>query len=189
MGDYSDQLAGDVCDILLGQLPLLSPGGRNANRRLELRHPKLRPEILHRITLPELTQALLPQALAALHGSILQLRLVLQHSDDLWHDLPHHFVDILLAQRARGLSVSGISDCRVRLLCLSQDLRQRWHQLPYHLAHVLLRKLALLLAAPLRLLLLAPTLMLPAPSGVVSKGSEGRLPAILAVLLAIGCLP
>src|SRR6266849_7165785 len=85
LGDYSDQLAGDVRDILLGQLPLLSPGGRSAKRRLELRHAKLRPEILHRITLPELTQALLPQALAALHGSILQLRLVLQHSDDLWH--------------------------------------------------------------------------------------------------------
>src|SRR5260370_40061683 len=123
LGDYSDQLAGDICDILLGQLPLLSPGGRNAKRRLELRHPKLRPEILHRITLPELTQALLPQALAALHGSILQLRLVLQHSDDLWHDLPHHFVDILLAQRARRLAVSGVSDRRVLLLCLSHALR------------------------------------------------------------------
>jgi hypothetical protein len=128
LGDYSDQLTGDVRDILLGQLPLLSPGGRSAKRRLELRHAKLRPEILHRITLPELTQALLPQALlpqalAALHGSILQLRLVLQHSDDLWHDLPHHFVDILLAQRARRLAVSGVSDRRVLWLCLSQDLR------------------------------------------------------------------
>jgi hypothetical protein len=83
------------------------------------------------------------------------LRLTLQCSDNLWHDwqnLPHHFVHILLAELARCLSVSGISDCRMRRLCLSQDLRQDWHQLAYHLAYVLLRKLALLLTAPLRLL-------------------------------------
>ncbi len=103
-----------------------------------------------------------------------------------------------------------MSDCRVRLLCLSQDLRQRRHQLPNHLTHVLLRKLALLLAAPLRLLLLAAPLrllLLAAPLRLLLLAAPLRLllltaplrllqtaplrlllTAILAVLLAVSCL-
>src|SRR5260370_8462971 len=129
LGNHPDELAGNVRDILLRQLPLLlAPAGRSAERRLELWHSKLRPEILRRIAQTKLTQAG-----AALHGSVLQLRLALQHSDNLWHDgqyLPHHFVHILLAEQARRLAVGGISDCRVRGLCLSQYLRQGPHQLP-----------------------------------------------------------
>ena len=119
-----------------------------------------------------------------MHGGVLQLRLALQRSNQ---ELPHHFIHILLAQLARRLSVGGISYCRVRLLCLSQDLRQHWHQLANHLAYVLLRKLALLLTAPLRLLHLAPPLglRLRAPSGVVSNAHR----RLTAILLAIGCLP
>jgi len=33
-----------------------------------------------------LAEALLTEALPTQHGGVLQLRLVLQHSDDLWHD-------------------------------------------------------------------------------------------------------
>jgi len=108
---------------------------------------------------------------------------LLQHSDDLRHDrqeLPYHFIDILLAEQSRRLAVGGISDSSVRGLCLRQDLRQCRHQLTHHFAHVLLRKLPLLLATPLRLLLLAPALRL----SLVSKPTKGRLAAILAVLLA-----
>src|SRR6266849_7534688 len=81
LGDHPDKLTRDIRDILLGQLPLLSPSGRSAERRLELRPSKLRAEVLQRISLPELTQAILTQALltealltealAALHGRIL----------------------------------------------------------------------------------------------------------------------
>src|SRR6266849_10198304 len=81
LGDHPDKLARNIRDILLGQLPLLSPSGRSAERRLELRPSKLRAEVLQRISLPELTQAILTQALltealltealAALHGRIL----------------------------------------------------------------------------------------------------------------------
>src|SRR6266849_7158424 len=71
LGDHPDKLTRDLRDILLGQLPLLlSPGGRSAERRLVLRRSKLRAEVLQRITLPELTQAILTQAEAALHGRI-----------------------------------------------------------------------------------------------------------------------
>src|SRR5882724_4807043 len=84
LGNHPDQLTGNVRDILLCQLPLLSPAGRRAERRLELRDsklcPEVLPEILSRITEPELTEA------AAMHRSVLQLRLALQHSDDLRHD-------------------------------------------------------------------------------------------------------
>ncbi len=61
LGNHPDQLTGNVRDILLCQLPLLSPGTRSAERRLELRNSKLRsealPEVLRRIAEPELTQA------------------------------------------------------------------------------------------------------------------------------------
>ena len=59
-----------------------------------------------------LAEALLTEALPAQHGGVLQLRLVLQHSDDLWHDrqqLPHHFVDILLAQLPRRLAEGRVT--------------------------------------------------------------------------------
>jgi len=57
-----------------------------------LRNSKLRPEVLRGIAESELTETV-----AALHRGVLQLRLALQHSDDLRHDgqdLPHHFIDI-----------------------------------------------------------------------------------------------
>ncbi len=195
--DDADQLAGDVSNILLCQLPrLLSPAARCAECRLELRYAELRPEVLGRIALAELTQAaeaLLAEALSALHGRVLQLRLVLQHPDDLRYDredLSHHFVDILLAQLPRRLAERGISDRGVRLLRLGQNLRQDRHQLPYHFTHILLRKLALLLSTPPGLLLLTEALLtealgLPAPSRVISKGTDRRLTTVLAVLLAI----
>src|SRR5438445_5646702 len=64
LGNHADQLARDVSDVLLGQLSrLLSPGGRGAERGLELRHTKWRPEGLGRMALPELTEAILAQAL------------------------------------------------------------------------------------------------------------------------------
>src|SRR3981081_2761418 len=103
LGNHPDQLTGNVRDILLCQLPLLSPDGRSAERRLELRDSKLGPEalpeVLRRIAESELTQAGLTQTGATLHRSVLQLRLALQHSDDLRHDgqdLPYHFIDVLL---------------------------------------------------------------------------------------------
>jgi hypothetical protein len=69
LGDYPDQLTRDVSDILLAELPLLlAPAARSAERRLELRHSIWRSEILQRVTLPELTEAL---AETALHGRIL----------------------------------------------------------------------------------------------------------------------
>jgi hypothetical protein len=111
-----------------------------------------------------LTKTLLSEALSALHGGILQLRLVLQHSDDLGHDgqqLPDDFVDILLTQLPRRLTKGRVADRPKRLLRLREDLRQRRHQLPYHLIDVLLRKLALTAPlSPLRLLL-TPTLRTP----------------------------
>ena len=195
LGNHADQLARDVSDVLLRQLPLLlSPAGQAAERRLELRRAKWRPETaLAELTLAVLAQALLTQALLtqalltetlpAQHGGVLQLRLVLQHPNDLWHDrqqLADHFVDILLAQLPRCLAECRVADCPVRLLCLRQDLRQRRHQLPYHLIHILLRKLALLLTAPL-----SPLRLLLAPA---ERGDAG-LTAILAVLLAICRLP
>ena len=146
LGNHPDQLTGNVRDILLCQLPLLSPAGRRAERRLELRDSKLCPEILSGSAESELTEA------AAMHRSVLQLRLALQHSDDLRHDgqeLPYHFIDILLAEQSRRLTVGGISDSSVRRLCLRQDLGQGGHQLTHHFTHILLRKLTLLLAAPL----------------------------------------
>ena len=151
-------MTGNVRDILLRQLPLLSPGTRSAERRLELRNSKLRPEVLPEV-LRRIAESELTETVAALHRGVLQLRLALQHSDDLRHDgqeLPYHFIDILLAEQSRRLAVGGISDSSVRGLRLGQDLRQSGHQLTHHFAHVLLRKLALLLATPLRLLLLAP---------------------------------
>src|SRR6266567_4550326 len=61
LGNHSDQLTGNVRDILLCQLPLLSKGGRSAKRRLELRDaklgPEVLPEILRGIAKPELTEA------------------------------------------------------------------------------------------------------------------------------------
>src|SRR5712671_976714 len=193
LGDHPDQLTRNVRDILLCQLPLLSPAGRRAERRLELRDSKLctevLPEILSGSAVSELTEAA-----AALHRCVLQLRLALQHSDDLRHDgqeLPYHFIDILLAEQSRRLAVGGISASSVRRLCLRQDLRQGGHQLTHHLPHILLRKLTLLLAAPLRLLLLAPalgSLGLRTPPGAGSIPTDGWLAAILAVLLAKGCL-
>src|SRR5712671_6114733 len=188
LGDHPDQLTRNVRDILLCQLPLLSPAGRRAERRLELRDSKLCPEVLPEI-LSGSAESELTEAAAALHRGVLQLRLALQHSDDLRHDrqdLPYHFIDILLAEQSRRLAVGGISDSRLRGLCLSQDVRQGGHQLAHHFAHVLLRKLALLRATPLRLLLLAPTL--GTSLGAVSKPADGRLAAILAVRLAEGCL-
>jgi len=138
-----------------------------------------------------LAEPLLTEALPALHSGVLQLRLVLQHSDDLRYDrqeLPDHFVDILLTQLSRRLAKGRVADRPVRLLCLGQNLRQRRHQLPYHLIHILRRKLALLTAPllpPLRLLL-APALMrLRAPSCAGSRGTECGLTAILAVLLLL----
>src|SRR5205085_10961810 len=104
-------LARDVSDILLRQLPLLlSPAGQAAERRLELRRAKRRPEtalaeltlailaeaILAQTLLTEallaqayLTQALLTEAfltetLPAQQGRVLQLRLVLLHPNVLW---------------------------------------------------------------------------------------------------------
>jgi hypothetical protein len=159
---------------------------------LELRDsklcPKVLPEILSGSAESELTEA------AAMHRSVLQLRLALQHSDDLRHDgqeLPYHFIDILLAEQSRRLAVGGISDSSVRRLCLRQDLGQSGYQLPHHFTHILLRKLTLLLATPLRLLLLAPALSLGlrTPPGAGSMPADGWLTAILAVLLAKGCLP
>src|SRR5258706_3966591 len=67
--DHPDQLARNVSDILLCQLPLvLPPSGRGAEGRLDLRpaRSKFRPEALRRIALSELTQAG-----AALHGGVL----------------------------------------------------------------------------------------------------------------------
>src|SRR5260221_1940173 len=62
--NHADKLACDISDILLRQLPLLlSPAGRGAERRLELRHAKLAAEVLQRVALAELTQA----QTAALH--------------------------------------------------------------------------------------------------------------------------
>src|SRR5882762_5132612 len=188
LGNHPDQLTGNVRDILLCQLPLLSPGTRSAERRLELRDSKLRPEALPEV-LRRIAEAELTEASAALHRGMLQLRLALKHSDDLRHDgqdLPHHFIDILLTEQTRRLTVSGISDSSVRRLCLSQDLRQGRYELAHHFAHVLLRKLTLLRATPLRLLLLAPAL--GTSLGAVSKPADGRLAAILAVRLAEGCL-
>src|SRR5882762_7666993 len=81
--NHADKLARDISDILLRQLPLLlSPAGRGAERRLELRHAKLPAEVLQRVALAELTEA----QTAALHGRILQLWLALQHSHDLRDD-------------------------------------------------------------------------------------------------------
>jgi len=69
LGDHPDQLTRDVRDILLAELPLLlAPAALSAERRLELRRSILRSEILQRVTLPELTEAL---AETALHGRIL----------------------------------------------------------------------------------------------------------------------
>src|SRR5258708_103195 len=172
LGNDADKLPRDVSDILLAKLALWLPSKtRHAERRLELR-PKL--------LLPERRQA-------ALQRGILQLRLALQHADDLRHDrqdLFHHFIHILLAQQARRLAVGGISKCCVRLLCLSENLRQDRQQLPHDFADVLLRKLPLLLAPPLRLLLPQP-LRLGAPS----KRTDGRLlSTVLTILLAIGRL-
>src|SRR5205823_1559829 len=73
-----------------------------------------------------------------------------------------------------------VADRSVWLLGLRQDLRQRRHQLPYHLIYILLRKLALLLAAPL-----SPLRLLLAPA----EGADAGLTAILAVLLAVCRLP
>lgn len=141
LGNYTDQLTSNVSDILLCQLPLLSPAGRSAERGLELRGSKLCPEALpenlSRSAVSELTEAR-----AAVHRSVLQLRLALQHSDDLRHDgqqLPYHFIDVLLAEHSRRLAVGGISDSSIGRLCLRQDLRQSGHQLTHHFAHVLLR--------------------------------------------------
>ena len=70
-----------------------------------------------------LAEALLANALltkskaATLHRPVLRLRLALQHSHDLRHDrqdLSHHFIDILLAQLAWHLAVSGVSHCSMR---------------------------------------------------------------------------
>ncbi len=94
--DHADQLSGNVGDILLCQLPLLlAKASHTAERRLELRRAKLRTEALRGIAQSELTQAG-----TALHGGILELRLTLQHPDNLGHDgqdLPHHFTHVLLA--------------------------------------------------------------------------------------------
>ena len=79
-----------------------------------------------------------------------------------------------------------MADSPVWLLCLRQDLRQRRHQLPYHLIHILLRKLALLLTAPLSPLRL---LLAPALGCIVSERADAGLTAILAVWLAICRLP
>ena len=73
LGDHPDQLTRDISDILLAELPLLlaqvlAKAARTTERRLELRHSMLRSEILQRVTLPELTEAL---AETALHGRIL----------------------------------------------------------------------------------------------------------------------
>src|SRR4051812_33719807 len=131
-----------------------------------------------------LTEALLTQTLPAMHGGVLQLRLVLQHSNDLRHDrqqLADHFVHILLTQLSWRLTEGRVADRPVRLLRLRQDLRQRRHQLPNHLIDVVLRKLALLLTAPLSplRLLLAPALRLRAPSDIISGAAERRLATIL----------
>src|ERR1700722_4567249 len=108
LGNYPDQLAGDVSDILLGQLPLLlAPAKGSAERRLELRPTKRRSEILQRVAQRELAKTLLAKTLlaiallaeaslanallakskaAAFHRPVLRLRLALQHSHDLRHD-------------------------------------------------------------------------------------------------------
>jgi len=99
--DHADQLSGDVGNILLCQLPLLlAKGPWTAERRLELRRAELRTEALRGIAKSELTLAELTLAEAALHGGVLELRLALQHPDNLGHDghdLPHHFIHVLLA--------------------------------------------------------------------------------------------
>ena len=66
LGNHADQLARDVSDVLLRQLPLLSPAGQAAERRLELRRAKWRPEAaLAELTLAVLAEAILAQALLA----------------------------------------------------------------------------------------------------------------------------
>ncbi len=109
--DHADQLSGDVGNILLRQLPLLlAKSPQTAERGLELRRAELRTKVLRgmakseltlsELTLSELTLAELTQAEAALHGRMLELRLTLQHPDNLRHDrqdLPHHFIHVLLA--------------------------------------------------------------------------------------------
>ena len=109
--DHADQLSGDVGNILLRQLPLLlAKSPQTAERGLELRRAELRTKVLRgmakseltlsELTLSELTLAELTQAEAALHGRMLDLRLTLQHPDNLRHDrqdLPHHFIHVLLA--------------------------------------------------------------------------------------------
>ena len=111
--DHPDELAGNIRDVLLRQLTLLlSPGARSAEGRLELRHSIRRAETLPGIALPELAETE-----PALHGRVLELRLALQHPDNLRHDrqqLPYHFVDILLTELPRCLAVSGVSHCSMR---------------------------------------------------------------------------
>ena len=91
LGNQADQLARDVSDVLLGQLTLLPGKDRSAERCLELRPAKLLTKRRH----------------PALQRCVLQLRLALQHADDLrhdWQDLSDDFVDVLLAQQPRRLT-------------------------------------------------------------------------------------
>src|SRR6266566_4186504 len=98
--DHADQLSGDVGNILLRQLPLLlAKSPQTAERGLELRRAELRTKVLRGMAKSELTLSELTQAEAALHGRMLELRLTLQHPDNLRHDrqdLPHHFIHVLL---------------------------------------------------------------------------------------------
>jgi len=141
-------------------------------------------QILGRIAEAELTEAR-----PALHRSVLQLRLVLalQHSDDLRHDrqdLPYHFIDILLAEQSRRLAVGGISDSRLRGLCLSQDVRQ---------AGTNWRTTSLTSCCEAGAVAGHPTAAaaVAQPWALLGRRiqpADGRLAAILAVRLAEGCL-
>ena len=105
LGYDADQLAGDVGDVLLRQLSLLLAKARLTAecrlelRRAELRTPHLRWLSLRGIAKAELTgDSELTLTGTAVHGRMLHLGLVLQHSNDLRHDgqdLPHDLAHVL----------------------------------------------------------------------------------------------
>src|SRR6266702_4808491 len=104
LGNDADQLAGDVGDVLLRQLSLLTKARRTAECRLELRRAELRTPHLRWLSLRGIAETELTGASeltltdTAVHGRMLHLGLALQHSHDLRHDgqdLPHALAHVL----------------------------------------------------------------------------------------------